>query len=159
MHSNKINLLWNSRKIVEVVSNHYSIRHKLLTVRSPRNRATKLAGHNMKLYPEILSRWSKQDLQWFRDTNDNFLLLDEQFSSASVVSLHSSCSEFSEQWQLKRTLVQIEGPPRLSVSFLLCAAGPECWIADHLWIILSVKSNTLPTKHVWYFNLMPLLYS
>lgn len=102
MYSNKTNLLWNTRKILEVALNHYSIRHKLLTVCSPQNRATKFAGHNRRLYPEILSRWSTQDLQWFCDTIDNFLLLEERLCSAFGARILSPCTPpFWAQWAMK----------------------------------------------------------
>lgn len=131
--------MWNSRNTLEVASNHHSIRHKLLTVCSPPKQSNKIFRPQYeRLYPEILSRWSKQDLQWFCD---NFLWVEEVIWGICCwdsVSLHISFSELHRK--LKRALVQTK-VHHGSVSFPLCPAGPECWVIDHLGVPLSDKPN------------------
>lgn len=160
MYFNKTNLPWNSRKVLEVASNHWPIRYKLLTACSPQNRVTKFAGRNMRLYPEILSRWNKQDLQWFCDTISNLLLLEERLSSAfGALSLSPSTPPFlswvsHKTWwgcSYKRKPHHCSVCPFLSVQLDLNAELLNYFCLVNL-------ANTTTTKHVRYFSPTALPY-
>lgn len=130
--------MWNSRNTLEVASNHYSIRHKLLTVCSPPKQSNKICRPQYEAVPRNTFQMKQARFAvvlWWFPANGRGYLGHLLLGFCVLVHLLSELHR-----KLQRALVQTK-VHRGSVSCPLCPAGPECWVIDHLGAPLSDKSN------------------
>lgn len=148
--------MWNSRNTLEVASNHYSIRHKLLTVCSPPKQSNKICRPHCEAVPRNTFQMKQARFavvlwhNWQFPASGRGYLVHLLLGFCVLAHLLFWVPQKAEEGTCTN-----QGPSWLSLSFPLCPADPECWVIDHLGVPLSDKSKKSIANCVWYSSLMP----
>lgn len=139
--------MWNSRNTLEVASNHYSIRHKLLTVCSPPKQSNKICRPHYEVVPRNTFQMKQARFavvlwhNWQFPASGRGYLVHLLLGFCVLAHLLFGVPQKAEEGTCTN-----QGPSWLSLSSPLCPAGPECWVII-TWEFLCQTNprNPLPT--------------